>query len=100
MDYCLINMSGRPNKFFVNDQFDETIIKENKDKVRPSANAKSNKFLRKRVALNIISLTKIREIMAIKNGTTNYSNHHLAVNNTVDVSKLIQLPVKDSIFEE
>ncbi len=89
MNYCLINTSGRANKFFVDDRFSETIIKENKDKVRPSANATSDKFLKETVMLNIISLAKTREVMARKSGATNHSNHHSVVNNTINVSKLI-----------
>ena len=75
--------------FFANDWFGETIIKEYKNKVRPSANATLDEFLRETVALNIISLAQTREVMAKESGTTNYGNHHLAVNNTVDVSKLV-----------
>ena len=100
MDYCLINTSRRANKFFADDWFGETIIKENKDKVKPSVNATSDEFLRKTVALNIISLAKTREVMARESGATNHGNHHSAVNNTVDVSKLVQLLVEDGVFEE
>ena len=89
MDYCLINTSGRANKFFVDDRFGETINKEIKDKVRPSANVTSDKFLRETVVLNIISLAKTREVMARKSVATNHGNHHIAINNTVDVSKLV-----------
>lgn len=89
IDYCLINMSGKTNKFFANNWFGETIIKKNRDKVRPSANITLDKFLRKTVISNIISLTKTKDIKPKKSSATNYGNHHLAVNNTVDVSKLV-----------
>ena len=69
-------MSGRANKFFADDWFSKTIIKENKDKFRPSANAILDKFLRETIALNIISLTKTKEVMARKSSTTNHDNHH------------------------
>ena len=42
---CLINPSGRTNKFMANDHFGEKIILLNKEKVRPSSNAKSDEFL-------------------------------------------------------
>ena len=93
-------MLGRANKFFADNRFGETIIKENKNKVRILVNATSDKFLRETVGLNIISLAKTREVMARKSGITNHGNYHLAVNNIIDVSKLVQLLVKDSIFEE
>ena len=38
--------------------------------------------------------------MAKKSGATNYGNHHSTVNNTIDISKLVQLLVEDGIFEE
>ena len=89
MDYCLINTSGRANKFFADDRFFEIIIKENKDKVRPSANATSDQFLKETVGLNIILITKTREVMAGKTGATNHGNHHSAINNNIDVLKLV-----------
>lgn len=75
MNYCLINTSEKTNKFFINDWFGETIIKENKGKVRPLANATSDRFLKETVILNIILLAKTREVMARKSGATNYGNH-------------------------
>lgn len=100
MNYCLINTSGRANKFFADDRFGETIIKENKDKVKSSANAISDEFLKETVVLNIISLAKTREVMARKSGATNHGNYHSTVNNIVDVSKLVQLLVEDDVFEK
>lgn len=100
MDYYLINILEKTNKFFVVDLFVEIIIKENKDKVKLSTNATSEKFLRETVMLNIISLAKTREVIAKESGIINYSNHHKAKNNTIDVLKFVQLLVKNSIFEE
>ena len=56
LDYCLINLIGQKDKLYANNQFEETIIKLNKKKVRPSANAKSDIFLCKTITLNVISL--------------------------------------------
>lgn len=67
IDYYLINILRRINKFFINDKFGKTIIKKNNDKIRLSANTILNKFLRKIVILNIISLAKIREVITKKN---------------------------------
>lgn len=100
MNYCLINTSGRANKFFADDWFGETIIKEYKDKIRLSANTILDEFLKETVALNIISLAKIREVMARKTSVTNHGNHHSAINNTFNISKLVQLLVKNSIFKK
>lgn len=76
IDYCLINTSRKPNKFFVDNWFNKIIIKENKDKVKPSANATLDKILKESVTLNIISLTKTKEVIARHSGATNYGNHH------------------------
>lgn len=56
LDYSLINPSGKANKFMADDRFGERIILLNKEKIRPSANAKSDEFLREIVAMNVISL--------------------------------------------
>ena len=100
MDYCLINTLKRINKFLTDNWFGKTIIKKTKDKVKPSVNATSDKFLRETVALNIISITKTRGVMAKKSDATNHGNHHLAVNDTIDISKLVQLLVEDGIFKK
>lgn len=76
IDYCLINTSRKLNKFFVDNWFNKIIIKENKDKVKPSANATLDKILKESVTLNIISLTKTKEVIARHSGATNYGNHH------------------------
>lgn len=38
--------------------------------------------------------------MIKKSGNTNYGNYHSAINNTVDISKLVQILIKDCVFEE
>lgn len=100
MDYCPINTLERSNKFFINNWFCKTIIKKNKDKVKLSANATLNKFLKETIALNIISLAKIREIIVRENDFIHNGNHHSTVNNTVSILKLILLPIKGNIFEK
>lgn len=89
INYCLINMLKSINKFFVDNWFGKTIITKNKDKVKLSANAILNKFLRKIIALNIISLVKTREVMARESVTINHNNDYLVINNTIDISKII-----------
>lgn len=85
MDYYLIHTLGKANKFFLGNRFGKTIIKENKYKVRSSANAISDEFLKEIVVLNIISFAKTKEVMTRENSATNYGNRYLAVNNIVDV---------------
>ena len=38
--------------------------------------------------------------MVRKSSAINHDNHHSIINNTIDVSKLVQLLVKDSVFEK
>lgn len=56
--------------------------------------------MKKIVTLNIISLAKTKEVVVRKSGIINYSNHHSVINNIIDISKLVQLLVKNSVFEE
>lgn len=69
--------------------FGETIIKENKDKVRSLANTTLDEFFRETVILNIISLVKTREVMARKGNAINYGKYHSMINNTIDVLILV-----------
>lgn len=100
MDYYLINTLRKSNKFFTDNWFSKTIIKENKDKVKPLANAILDKFLRKTVILNIILFAKTREIMARKSDTINHDNYYLVINNIVNVLKLAHLLKEDNVFEK
>lgn len=86
--------------FFANNWFGKTIIKENKNKVKPLINVILNKFLKKIVMLNIILFTKTRKVIAKKSDTINQDNHYLAINNTINISKLVQLLVKNGIFKK
>lgn len=82
------------------DRFGERIILLNKEKVRPSANAKSDEFLREVVALNVLSLWKCREAVSRTTGATSHGNRHSLVAKLPDVSLLIKHMAGDSIFEE
>lgn len=82
------------------DRFGERIILLNKEKVRPSANVKSDEFLREVVALNVLSLWKCREAVLRTTGATSYGNRHSLVAKLPDVSLLIKHMAGDSIFEE
>ena len=55
LDYCLINLSERTNKFMANNRFGDRIILLNKKMICPSANALCNEFLRKTMVMNVIS---------------------------------------------
>ena len=99
LDYCLINISGRKGKFYADDRFGETIIKLNKEKVRPSSNAKSDEFLRKTIALNVMSLWKSKEVLAQATGATRHGSRHSVVDTTVDVDFLVKLLLEINIFD-
>ncbi len=83
-----------------NDRFDERIIPLNKEKVRPSANAKSNEFLQKTVALNVLSLWACKKMVSRVTRTTSYSNCHFLVAKLSDVSLLVKYMTNNSIFDK
>lgn len=73
-DYSLITRSRKPDKFMADDRFCERIVLLDKEKVRPSANASSDEFLREVVAMNMISLWKYREAVSRATGATSHGN--------------------------
>ncbi len=81
-------------------RFGKRIILLNKKKIRPSANVSSNEFLRKTVAMNVISLWKCREAVSQTTGATSHGNCHNFATKLLDVSLLIKHMTKDSFFHE
>lgn len=96
LDYCLINPDGRT--FCAVDRHGETIIRENKDKVRPSANAKDDKFLRDTVARNVPTLRACKRAMYESTGSTNYGTRHSLVNTFHDVSLIARTLAESRVF--
>ncbi len=84
----------------VNDRFGERIILLNKEKVRPSANAKSDEFLWETVALNVLSLWTCKEAVSRAIGATSHSNCLSLVTKLPDISLLVKHMTDDSIFNE
>ncbi len=82
------------------DRFGERIILLNKEKVHPSANTKSDEFLRKTVALNVLSLWTCKEAVSRATGATSDGNRHSLVAKLPDVSLLVEHMTDDSIFDE
>lgn len=97
--HCLISPSGRPNNFYADDRFRETIIKLCKEKVRPSSNDKSDQFLRDVIAPNVLSLWKIKQVMAQATESTSHGDRHSVVSSTSDLSLIVKLLVEDAVFE-
>lgn len=82
------------------DRFGERIILLHKEKVRPSANAKSDEFFRETVALNVLSLWSCKEAVSRATGATSHGNRHYPVAKLPDVSLLVKHMTGDSIFNE
>ncbi len=99
LSYCLISPSGRPNNFYADDYFGETIIKLCKEKVKPSSNAKSDQFLQEVIAPNVLSLWKIKEVMARAIESTSHDNYHSVVSSISDLSLIVNLLVEDAVFD-
>ena len=97
LDYCLINPDGRT--FCAVDRHGETIIRENKDKVRPSANAKDDNFLRDTVARNIPTFRACKRAMYESTGSTKYGTQHSLVNTFHDVALIAKTLAENRVFE-
>ena len=98
LDYCLINLSEKPGKFFADDRFGETIIRLNKEKIRPSANAKTDAFFKTVLAPNVLALWKSKHVMANACGATDHGNCHFVVNTYYNVKFVVDLFVSDKVF--
>ena len=98
MDYCLIDPDGR-GVFCAVDRHGETVIRENKDKVRPSANAKDDDFLRITVARNIPSLLACKQAMKGATGARGWGNRHSTVKKFSDVISVASSVVEERIFD-
>ena len=82
------------------DQFGERIVLFNKEKVRPSANASTDEFLRKIVSMNVISLWKCREAVSRTIRATLHGNRHSLATKVHDASLLVKHMIEDSFFRE
>ncbi len=83
-----------------NDRFGKRIILLNKDKVCPSANAKSDEFLREIVALKVLSLWSCKEAISHTTSATSYDNCHSSISKLPDESLLVKHTTDDNIFDE
>lgn len=92
-------MIGQKNKFQVNDQFEEIIIKLNKEKVRPFANAKFDIFLYKTITLNITSFWKSKKILILATSVTQHGNYYLVVDIHSDINFMVKLIQETVIFK-
>lgn len=75
------------------------IIKVSKEKVRPSANAKSDIFLREAIALNVMSLWKSKEMLAQATGATRHGNCYSDVDSRSDVNFMVKLIRETDVFK-
>ncbi len=82
----------------MDDQFGKTIIKLNKRKVQPSANAATNEFVQEVVSINVLSLWKSKEIIAQATGSTRHGNQHITVDQSIDVKLIVSLRIEDDVF--
>lgn len=75
-------------------------MKLNKEKIRPSANAKTDEFLREVVAPNVLALWKSKEVMRRATGATRHGDHHSVVSSDEDIAVVVGLIVGESPFQE
>lgn len=99
-DYCLINPSSRSNKSMADNRFDKRIIFLNKEKVHSFANAKSNEFFKKMMALNVLSLWSCKKAVSHTTDAISHGNYYSFIARVLDISLLIKHMTEDSIFAE
>ena len=97
---CLINISGQPNKFVLNNRFGKTIIMLNKENINPSANAKFDESLQKTVSCNVLSLWNIKAVLLQAASSTLHSKWYLTISSFPDVCYLIKILANELAFEE
>lgn len=100
LDYCLINPFGKPDKFMANERFSEKIVLLNKEKVCLSTNTNTNKFLRKFVSMNVISLWKCQKAVSRVIRAILHSNCHSFATKVSEVFLLMKHMIKDSFFQK
>jgi hypothetical protein len=98
VDYCLMNPNTRPDIYCAIDRHGKTVIRENKDKVRLSAKAKNDRFLRKVVARNVGSLQTSKRVMAECTGSTDYRNGYKEVSWTENINMICPTLLEANVF--
>lgn len=83
-----------------NNRFGKKIILLNKKKVCFFTNVKSDKFLWKIVALNVLSLLAYKEAISQTTGITSYGNCHYFITKLLDISVLMKYITDNSIFNK
>jgi hypothetical protein len=72
LDHCLVNPSGKPGGWMPDDMFGEYVVRENKNRIRPSTNALSGDFNREINARQIMIMLASRKTMYKTTGATDY----------------------------
>lgn len=100
LDYCLINLSRRVNKFIADNLFGKKIILLNKEKICPFANVLSDEFLRETMAMVVIFLWKCQKVISCTIGATLYNNCYSFAAKLPNVLLLVKHMMKDFFFYE
>ena len=98
MDYCLIDPDGR-GVYCAVDSHGETVIRAIKDKVRYSANAKDDDFLRVTVARNVPSLLACKQVLMKATGARDEGGRHSTANRFPDVMPVAGIVQEKRIFD-
>lgn len=85
MASCLVNPSGRAGAWVPDDLFGEYVIRENKDRIRPSSNALIGDHNREVYARQIMTNLASRSTMFHTTGATNYYNKSKLADSRVNV---------------
>ncbi|KAF8460175.1 hypothetical protein BDZ91DRAFT_799075 [Kalaharituber pfeilii] len=98
MQTCLVNPSGRHGGWMPADLFGEYVVRENKDKIHPGANAHTYDHLREIVARQVMSIRDVKHVMFNECNATNYGAHSQLMNITRDVDYVRKILCDESMY--
>ncbi|PWW77965.1 hypothetical protein C7212DRAFT_362394 [Tuber magnatum] len=98
LDFCLIKPTPKEGYWCTTDHYRETIIRGNKDKVRPSANDKGDDFLLNIIGPNILTLEAINRMVYTASRLSNYGMHHLVIDWYADVAQGVLELAYENVF--
>ncbi|KAF8475090.1 hypothetical protein BDZ91DRAFT_789320 [Kalaharituber pfeilii] len=93
-----VNPSGRHGGWMPADLFGEYVVRENKDKIHPGANAHTYDHLREIVARQVMSIRDVKHVMFNECNATNYGTHSQLMNITRDVDYVRKILCDESMY--
>ena len=87
---CLLNLSGRPNKFLAVDEVCEYLVRQLKSSYNPRNTWQSKEFHMQTLSRLTMFLRDVRTTVAASSGAPSYGTRHSHVSSEKDVMTIIQ----------